>query len=46
MQKKVWKDPEANVINVASMENVVKKVLTVESSLYASGCHHGMRIRA
>jgi len=32
-----WTKPEVKELSVNS-----EKVLTIESSLYASGCHHGM----
>lgn len=36
-----WIEPEMKVI-VENMEALEQLSLTIESSLYASGCHYGM----
>lgn len=40
--KKEWKVPEIRVVSDMELNEIVEKVLTIESSLYASGCHRGM----
>lgn len=36
-----WIQPEISLV-VEDMEALDDKALTIESSLYASGCHYGM----
>ena len=40
---KTWEKPSIEVISSDYLENLVFNILTVESSLYASGCHQGIR---
>lgn len=42
MGKKEWFEPSIEVMNFEVLEKLASKVLTIESSLYASGCHGGM----
>lgn len=44
MVEKIWEEPTFEVMSVEMMDAIVSNVLTVESSLYASGCHSGMHI--
>lgn len=41
MMKKEWITPNATV-TVENIDEIMPKTLTIESSLYASGCHMGM----
>lgn len=45
MTKKNWNSPKVLVVDKKFIDIISKKVLTVESSLYASGCHQGMRTK-
>lgn len=40
--KKEWKKPEIKKISTKELIEKAKTNLTIESSLYASGCHQGM----
>lgn len=44
-EKKIWTPPTSISITKDVLKNISKRILTVESSLYASGCHSGMRTR-
>jgi|AKZA01.1.fsa_nt_gi hypothetical protein len=40
--EKKWMKPQIKVVDSKRIEKKEFKVLTIESSLYASGCHGGM----
>ncbi|MDY4622362.1 MAG: hypothetical protein SPC85_05455 [Eubacteriales bacterium] len=39
---KKWIQPEVHVMKKEEMKEIVQRTLSIESSLYASGCHRGM----
>lgn len=39
---KKWSQPKVQVMKQEDLSKIVKRTLSIESSLYASGCHHGM----
>lgn len=39
---KKWTKPKVQVIKQEDLSKIIKRTLSIESSLYASGCHHGM----
>lgn len=38
-----WITPEVKAVSNKELCDIVNNILTIESSLYASGCHHGMQ---
>lgn len=38
----MWTKPDVQVMAKEDIDKIVKRTLSIESSLYASGCHHGM----
>lgn len=38
-----WMLPEIKIVSNSELSAVVNNILTIESSLYASGCHRGMK---
>ncbi len=39
-----WTKPEVKVVANKELSDIVNNILTIESSLYASGCHRGMQV--
>lgn len=39
-----WVKPEVKVVSNKELNSIVNNILTIESSLYASGCHRGMQV--
>ena len=39
-----WIKPEVKVVSNEELSSIVTSILTIESSLYASGCHRGMQV--
>ena len=39
-----WIQPAIEIISDETLEDLANKVLSIESSLYASGCHGGMHM--
>lgn len=39
---KTWKKPVIRIMKKEDLSKIVKRTLSIESSLYASGCHRGM----
>ncbi len=39
-----WIKPEVTIVSNKELSSIVNNILTIESSLYASGCHHGMQV--
>ena len=41
--KERWITPEIQIVSNEKLNQIVNNILTIESSLYASGCHRGMQ---
>jgi hypothetical protein len=42
MIQKKWTKPKIDVVDIDELKKIMSKTLSIESSLFASGCHHGM----